>query len=135
MSVKAFVDSNIWLYAFMDVTEPKHTLANVLLSQSDITLSPQVVNEICHNLIRKAAYTEDEIRTTIQNLQANYLILDVTLTAIQQASILRETYRFSHWDSLIIATAQSAGCATIYSEDMQHGLRVGELTIVTPFKT
>lgn len=135
MNVKAFVDSNIWLYAFMDTTEPKHKPATVLLSQPDITLSTQVVNEVCHNLIRKAGYTEDEIRTTIYNLQANYLILDVPLSVVQQASVLRETYRFSYWDSLIIATAQSASCTTVYSEDMQHGLRVGELTIINPFKT
>lgn len=134
MSVEYFVDSNVWLYAFMDETEPKHAPANALITQTGIVLSTQVVNEVCSNLIRKSGYNEQEIQQTIHNLQANHPILDVSLAIIQQASLLREAYRLSYWDSLIIATAQDAGCSIVYSEDMQHGLKIGCLTILNPFK-
>lgn len=132
MSGEFFVDSNIWLYAFMDSTSPKHATALQLIDSEGIVLSTQVLNEVCSNLIRKARYTEAEIQQTIDNFQERYPILDVTSSAIRQASILRESYRFSYWDSLIIATALEAGCSTVYSEDMQDGLRVGGLVIKNP---
>lgn len=133
MSASYFVDSNIWLYAFMDATTPKHAMADALLTQSGIVLSTQVVNEVCSNLIRKAGYTETEIQQTLQNLQTNYPILDVSFASIQQASILRDKYRLSYWDSLILATAMAANCSVVYSEDMQHGLKIGNLSIINPF--
>ena len=44
-------------------------------------------------------------------------------------------YGFSHYDSLIIAAALEAGCATLYSEDLQHGQIIDQsLTIINPFK-
>ena len=134
MSGDAFIDSNVWLYAFMDESSPKHASAKALIEQDRVVLSTQVVNEVCNNLIRKAGYTEPEIQQTIQNWAAVYQILDVTLPMIRQASVLRIAYRLSYWDSLILATAQDAGCSVVYSEDMQDGLRIGALTLRNPFK-
>ena len=114
MSGEFFIDSNIWLYAFMDESSSKHLPANALIEREGVVLSTQVVNEVCNNLIRKAGYNEQEIQQTLQNLEANYPIFEVTLPIIQQASLLREKYRLSYWDSLIIATAQDAGCSAVY---------------------
>lgn len=55
MSDKVFIDSNVWLYAFMDGDSLKHSRAVELISQPEVTLSTQVINEVCANLIRKAA--------------------------------------------------------------------------------
>jgi len=53
----------------------------------------------------------------------------------EQASAIRERYGFSFWDGLIVASAQAAGCDIFFSEDMQHGLRIGSLEIINPFTT
>lgn len=46
-----------------------------------------------------------------------------------------ERHGFSHCDSLIIAAALEAGCARLYSEDLQHGQLIDQrLTIINPFK-
>lgn len=92
MSGEFFVDSNIWLYAFMDDTSPKHTRALQIIDGTGIVLSTQVLNEVCSNLIRKAHYTEAEIQQTIDNFRERYPILNVTPTVIRQASVLRESY-------------------------------------------
>ena len=134
MSGDFFIDSNIWLYAFMDESSPKQAIATALIQQDRVVLSTQVVNEVCNNLIRKADYTEPEIQQTIQNWVVAYPILEVTIPIIRQASVLRVAYRLSYWDSLILATAQDAGCSVVYSEDMQDGLRIGALTLCNPFK-
>lgn len=78
MSDNCFVDSNIWLYAFMDSSSAKRNQALQLIGGEGIILSTQVINEVCANLLRKAGYTEPEIQQTIDNFQARYPILNVT---------------------------------------------------------
>jgi predicted nucleic acid-binding protein len=46
---------------------------------------------------------------------------------------LRRRYRVSHWDATIIAAAQSLGCKTLYSEDLNHGQIFDGVQIVNPF--
>jgi predicted nucleic acid-binding protein len=92
-----------------------------------------VVNEVCSNLLRKASYTEPEIQQTISNFQTRYPILNMTTDIIRQASELRGHYSFSYWDSLVVATAITAECSVIYSEDMQNNHRIGRLSIINPF--
>lgn len=56
-------------------------------------------------------------------------------TTLTKASELREKYSLSYWDSLIVASALTADCEILYSEDMQDGLRVEQrLDIVNPVK-
>lgn len=44
-----------------------------------------------------------------------------------------ERWSYGFYDSLVIASALSSGCETLYSEDMQHGHKIQGLTIVNPF--
>jgi predicted nucleic acid-binding protein len=37
------------------------------------------------------------------------------------------------YDALIVAAATEAGCDILYSEDMQHGRAIADLTIRNPF--
>jgi len=46
---------------------------------------------------------------------------------------LQIRYQFSFYDSLIVAATLEAGCKTLYSEDMQHGQKIEQLTISNPF--
>jgi len=47
---------------------------------------------------------------------------------------LRARHQFSYWDSMIVASALSAGAVILYSEDMDNGMTVdGQLTIVNSF--
>lgn len=48
-----------------------------------------------------------------------------------------QRYKFSLWDSIVIAEALNAKCEFLISEDMQHGQMIGalcNLMIVNPFK-
>jgi predicted nucleic acid-binding protein len=46
---------------------------------------------------------------------------------------MAERYGFSIYDGLIVAAALRAECTIIYSEDMQHGQVIDQLTIRNPF--
>ena len=61
----------------------------------------------------------------------------LTLATHEAALGLAERYGFSIYDALIVAAALEAGCATLFSEDMQDGQVVegqqGRVTIRNPF--
>jgi len=47
---------------------------------------------------------------------------------------IQSRYRFSFYDSLIVAAALTAGCSKLLTEDLQHGQRIEHLVIEDPFR-
>lgn len=131
-----FIDTNLWLYAFLDTGEPKKSArARELLQQADPMLSIQVVNEICVNLIKKAGFSEEQISQLIEALYEKYPIVELDENILLTASQLRQEYAFSFWDSMIVACALASNAEILYSEDMQTGLVVrGILKVINPLK-
>lgn len=138
MSGHEFVDTNVWLYALVDPAHPndgdKHLRAARFVGQlSRPVISSQVVRELCRNLLKKSALTEEHLRRLLDDWYPNCVLHASSQEQHLLASRLRETASFSFWDSLIVAAALDAGCSTLYSEDMQHGEVVdGRLTIFNP---
>ncbi len=52
---------------------------------------------------------------------------------IKTALDLAATTGYSLYDSLIISAALKAGCDTLYTEDLQDGQPIRNLTILNPF--
>jgi predicted nucleic acid-binding protein len=60
----------------------------------------------------------------------------LTVEVHETGLALAERYGFSTYDAMIAASALHAGCDTLWSEDMQHGMTLDEgLRIVDPFRT
>ena len=136
-SRKCFVDSNIWLYAFIKDSKDKNKrkIASSIITSRNIVISTQVVNEVCVNLIKKAKFTEDKIQELVQDFYANYQVIEFESAIFITASQLRENYSRSYWDSLIVACALIARAETLYSEDMQNSLVINKaMTIINPFQ-
>ena len=130
-----FVDTNIWLYAFIEADAQKSARARELLPEIQPIISSQVINEVSVNLLRKAHFAEEQVQQLIESFFAKYTVIEADKAIFLAASNLRQRYSFSYWDSLIIASALQANVEILYSEDMQHGLKVnGQLEIVNPFK-
>lgn len=133
---KIFIDTNIWLYAFMEQDTEKSQIAREIIDSNKeyVCLNVQIVNEICVNLIKKAFYTEEEIQQLIKNLNDAFEIYSLKVEDILLASQLRTRYSFSYWDSLIVSSALNNECNVLYSEDMHHNLMVeSKLRIINPF--
>jgi predicted nucleic acid-binding protein len=61
-------------------------------------------------------------------------LVQIDRELILAAIDLRDKYQFSFWDALIVKAALQGHCEILYSEDMQHGLKVeSQLTIINPF--
>lgn len=131
----SFVDTNIWLYAFIKSQDAnKTTIAQTVIQSNDIIISSQVINEICVNLIKKANFDEESIRNLVEDFYNNYRVASINREALLKASRLRESYNFSYWDSIITACALIEGADILYSEDMHAGLIIeNKLQILNPF--
>ena len=133
---RCFIDSNIWLYAFIETGDvDKRQQAQLLIQSSTPVISTQVINEVCINLIRKVNFSEDQIRQLIASFYSNYKVQKLNQSTVLTATQLRESYALSFWDSIIVASALDASLSYVYSEDMHDGLHIlNQLHIINPFK-
>jgi predicted nucleic acid-binding protein len=133
--VNFFIDTNIFVYALIAFQDrSKHELAVKLLSQIEGSISSQVVNEICSNVIRLTNASEQQIEKIIKDLFSKYLVIIPSESTLLKASNLRGKYKFSFWDNVLVASALEAGATILYSEDMQHKAIIDDsLTIINPF--
>lgn len=131
-----FIDSNIWLYAFVNSDEKaKTTTAAALIKSVRPVVSTQVINEVCINLIRKADFTEEQIRSLINSFYESYRVIQMSRGIMENASLLREKYSLSYWDSNIVSAALETKATVLYSEDMHDGLVVNDhLSIINPLQ-
>jgi predicted nucleic acid-binding protein len=130
-----FIDTNIWLYAFIEAGDAaKSAVARAIIRQSEPVVSAQIVNEVCVNLLKTNAVSEEQISQLIESFYQKYRIVELSKAALLSASRLRQRYSLSFWDSIVVACALEAGVSVLYSEDMQHGLVFEQqLQVVNPF--
>ena len=102
---RVFIDTNIWLYAFVAGDRAKTAKAASLLQRSSIAVSVQVINEVCANLIRKAGFREADVRALIESFYAKCLVVALDERVLLRASELRDRYSLSFWNSTIVASA------------------------------
>lgn len=127
-----FLDTNVLVYAFS--TDVRASKAQQLL-EGGCLISVQILNEFANVARRKLklSWTElsdalDDIRTLCPTIAP--VTLDTHTAGLQRA----QRYGLSVFDGLVVAAALEMGCATLWSEDMQHGLVIDErLTILNPF--
>jgi len=70
MPNRVFVDSNVWVYLFLQDDRKKYEIAEEFLSgglNSTIVISYQVANEVS-NVLLKHGYSEAEVRESIERL-------------------------------------------------------------------
>lgn len=105
----AFADTNVWLYAFLAAQDArKSALAQIIIKDTPLAPSTQVINEVCVNLIKKAGFSETQIRELIDAFHERHRVVSIDRPILHRASELRERYSFSFWDSMILASALAA---------------------------
>lgn len=139
MNDKFFLDTNILVYTFDDGDLGKRDRARALvaeaLSESRGVLSYQVIQEFLNAALRKfakpltAADAERYLTVVLEPLCAVFASVEL----YHQAIDIAERWMYSFYDSLIVASALQAGCTVLYSEDLQHGQKIGGLRILNPF--
>lgn len=141
MSAESFIDTNIFIYQLERLDARKAKIADDLIAHGITTqsacISFQVIQECINTAIRKAEVplTEDEMRKYMEDVLVPLYSVQSSIHLYQASLEIRFRYRFSFYDSLIVAAALEAGCKTLYSEDLNHGQQIDGVTITNPFRT
>jgi predicted nucleic acid-binding protein len=98
-------------------------------------VSVQVLNELANVARRKMQMSWTDTHAFL-NMVRNVLTVHALTVETHEIGLrLAEKYRLSIYDAMIAASALQAGCDTLWSEDMKHGLAVdGILRILNPFR-
>ena len=132
-----FVDTNILLYSLdLEPAQPEKTaIAQEILSQTDIALSVQVLQEFyvqATHARRPDALPHDLAERLIQKW-LRFHIQDNTVAVLQSALSLKQRFQTSYWDAAILAAAKAARCQQLLSEDLNHGQDYDGVVVVNPF--
>jgi predicted nucleic acid-binding protein len=128
---RTFLDTNILLY-LLSGDPRKADLAEGLVVPG-ATINVQILNEFASTTIRKLGMKPPAVRDILRTIRRLCTVRDLTVSTHDRGFDLAERYGFSLYDALVVAAAIDAGCQTLYTEDMQHGQRVGGLIIRNPF--
>lgn len=137
MSDKAFVDTNIFLYALDVKAGDKHERARSLIEElwemGRGVLSTQVLQELSINLGRKTGQSfSAEDRRNVLKYYSKWETVTNTAQSILRALDFEERYKVSFWDALILQAAEQAGASILYSEDLAHDRMYGPVRVVNP---
>ena len=136
--MKAFVDTNVLVYAYDRAAGAKRDLARDLLealwNEGRGVLSTQVLQEFYVNIRRK---TRPPVSQEVARaLVADYLVWDPIVNdgaTVLEAVDVGHRYQLSLWDALIVVAARKGDASVLYSEDLNHGQSFGSVQVLNPF--
>lgn len=134
-----FVDTNIFIYAHdeSDVHKTKlvrHVLSDII-SKKQAVISTQVVQEFCNVILKKSAkpLSPTDVRFVLKELLWPLVAHQPDADFYFRALELYKKHSLSWYDGLIVQAALDTKCRLLYSEDLQHGQKFGELVVKNPF--
>jgi len=136
MSARSFLDTNVLLYTDDHDAPAKQKLALSLIQRCredrSGVVSTQVLQEYFVAATRKLAVAPEIARAKLQ-IFARLAVMKIDVPDILAAVDLHRLRVISFWDALIVRAAQESGCTVLYSEDLQHGLKIDGLRVINPF--
>ncbi len=137
MKDEVFLDSNILIYA-VSRNSPKCEIARQILIENaeQIAASSQVINEFINVCSKKNILFLEDVFKYADEFMDTFNFCVIKKDSIKLAMDVKKKYKYSYWDSLIIASALENDCSILYTEDMQDGQIIEDkLKIMNPFKS
>ena len=139
MPAEFFLDTNIFVYTF-DRREPtkqarSRALVERALGTGDGVASFQVVQEFLNVALRRfeRPLSDEQALRYLREVLDPLCSVFPTISLYETALSIHRRWRFSFYDSLIVAAALESNCRVLYSEDLQDGQEIESLTVVNPF--
>jgi predicted nucleic acid-binding protein len=135
---RSFVDTNILVYAHDATAGQKRERARALLTElwasGEGCLSVQVLQEFFVTVTRKVpkpldAASAAAIIADLSHWRVHSPRSDDVLSAIDS----HRSQDISFWDAMIVCSAASLGCGTLYSEDLNPGQQYEGVRVRNPF--
>jgi predicted nucleic acid-binding protein len=138
--MRVFIDTNLWVYR-LDKREPEKSRRisewlREVASEHHIVLSTQVLIELRSVLTRKLKppMPHEDTRLALSAL-AQFEVLATDTSVVLDAHELARSEQLSWFDALIVEAAIRSACDKLFSEDLSHGRKFGNLTVCNPFLT
>ena len=131
------VDTNILIYAISrDCPKCKNARDLLIDKIQQIIISSQVINEFISVTLKKQILPLEECFKYAEAFMNNLIFSLISKNEIRLAMDIMKKYKFSFWDSLIVASVLENNCTILYTEDMQDGQAVeNKLKIINPFRS
>ena len=133
---RCFIDTNVLIYAEASDEPAKRQAALALLKQlyesASGVLSTQVLQEYCNVALKKLKLPAAHIRAQL-NFYEQFEVVQITPALVRAGLDLHQTRSVSFYDAIVLASAQTAGCSDLFSEDLNAGEVVGVVQIINPF--
>ena len=134
-----FLDTNIFVYTF-DLRNPnKARRAQNLIAEALATGAGMISYQVAQEFVAAARkpfrtpMTFDQIERYWHTTLRPLLLVHSSPGLLTRALDFSRRDQLSWCDSLIVAAAVQGGCTVLYSEDLQHGRRFGDLVVQNPF--
>jgi predicted nucleic acid-binding protein len=137
MTANVLLDTNVLVYALVvrtgAVVDPRNKTAWDLVAAGG-RVSVQALAEFTDVVSRKHKKNWETIAEMLDGIRvlcgpALPLTAEIHTSAIE----VSQRYGYRIYDSMMIVAALSAGCTTLFTEDMQHGQLIDGLCIENPF--
>ncbi|MCY3928519.1 MAG: PIN domain-containing protein [Acidobacteria bacterium] len=139
MPADFFLDTNIFVYTFDQRDPEKQALARNLVERAlgtgEGVVSSQVVQEFLNVALRKfeRPLSDEQALRYLRDVLDPLCSVFPSISLYETALSLHRRWRFSFYDSLIVAAALESNCNVLYSEDLQDGQEIESLTVANPF--
>ena len=127
-----FFDTSVLLYLLSDNTDKADRIETLLSARGIVSV--QVLNEFAVVALRKLKMPLNEVREILDTIRAVCAVEPLTIETHDRGLAVCERYRFSLYDSMLVAAALISGASILYSEDLQHGQVIdNRLRVTNPF--
>jgi len=128
----SFFDTSVLLYLLSNDNDKADRIETLLAARG--VISVQVLNEFSAVALRKLKLPLSDIREILDTIRAVCAVEPITLETHDRGLAVCERYRFSLYDSMLVAAALISGAKILYSEDRHHGQIIDDqLRITNPF--
>ena len=136
MSELSFFDTNVLVYTDDASDLAKHSRADTLFKEhqggNTAVISLQVLQEYFVTVTRKLRMPPETAQRKVEIMAAGRVV-EFRARDVVAAIELHRLTSLSLWDAMIVHAARIAGCAVLYSEDLQHRAVLGGVRVVNPF--
>jgi predicted nucleic acid-binding protein len=131
------LDSNVLVYTADPASPVRQASASQIVERAarntDCVLTLQALTEFFYVVNRKKLLTRAKAAKIVRDWMAVFPVAGATPPDLQIALDASIAGQFQFYDALLMATAASAGCEAVISEDMHPGARLGGVRVVAAF--
>ena len=135
---RAFVDSNVLVYAYDRTAAAKAAQAGALVEELWRTgagaLSIQVLQEFFVTVTKRLRerLPVSDARRTVASL-GRWRTHEPKVADLLEAVDIQRDFQISFWDAMIIRSAACLGCDVLFTEDLNHGQVYRGVRVENPF--